>query len=508
MPVQPKQKFLLIAPLIVLPFLFAIFYALGGGRGQQNTTATNPIGLNLQLPGAWPNPKQILLNKMKIYAKADLDSARKKESEQRDPYRTDSARKPAIIKAVLKSDPKADELLRQLDRLQQSMRQQPQAPAAVARPYSPPPLPLPRPALTHPADTPESDPQLDRLNSMLDKVIRIQHPGESKQAQSNAISNNAAELLPADSASNAIAAVIPTDQTLVTGGTIALRLAEDARINGWQIPGGQWVYGVVTISSDRLLVHIRSLRNDRNIYNTDLQVYDLDGLPGIHIPGMISRDVVKESTDESLSGLNLATYDPSLGAQAANAGIQAAKTLFSRKVKTVRVSVWAGYQVLLKNSRPVPAPVHLKTDSFCFIGKVSQPPGFVPGGSFLQHCRTEGMELDLQEICLQDSLLWIGLRWTNHSPIGYIPDYCRWLIRDKRFFSRTAQQELPVGPVYSPALVAVGGDSTANQWTGFRPFALAKDKELVLEVGEKGGARTLTLVIDHRKILHAKWVKP
>jgi hypothetical protein len=42
--------------------------------------------------------------------------------------------------------------------------------------------------------------------------------------------------------------------------------------------------------------------------------------------------------------------DPSLGAQAASAGIQAAKTLISKKVKLVKVTVKAGYQVLLRDN--------------------------------------------------------------------------------------------------------------------------------------------------------------
>jgi len=39
----------------------------------------------------------------------------------------------------------------------------------------------------------------------------------------------------------------------------------------------------------------------------------------------------------------------SLKAQATNAGIQAAKGLFSKKIKLVRVTVKAGYKILLKD---------------------------------------------------------------------------------------------------------------------------------------------------------------
>jgi Conjugative transposon, TraM/Domain of unknown function (DUF4138) len=498
-----NRKFYLVAPIIVLPFIFLVFYSLGGGRGPKRGARADSLGLNTTLPGAWLDPKQALLNKMASYLKADADSARKKEVEQRDPYRKDSVR--VVPRVVTAPNAKADELLRQLERLKQSLRQPeppPTAPMAMPMPsHSWPAVPSRRPV----ADTPVNDPQLERLNGMLDKVIRIQHPGESRAGGNAADNGQADPVLPADSASNAISAVIPADQTLVTGGTIALRLSEDVLVHGLGIAQGQWVYGVVTINSDRMLVHIHSLRNGRSLYTTDLQVYDLDGLPGIHIPGMLSRDVAKESADEGVNGLNLTTYDPSLGAQAASAGVQAAKSLFSRKVRLVRVSVRAGYQVLLRNTKAL-GSVHLPSSSkdTVLVSRIGQPPGFVPGGSFLQRCRTEGMELDLQGIYLKDSLLWFALRWENHSPIGFVPGYSRWFVRDRKQFKRTAQQELALEPVSASELLGIPGDSTLNQWTGFPSFALGKDKELVLEVGEKNGGRVVELVITHAALLKAK----
>lgn len=519
MTVTPKLKFLLMAPLFVVPFLCVVFHTMGGGQGSQHDPTARSMGLNTQLPGPAMNARQILENKIRAYEAADRDSVRNREAIDRDRYlligKADSIRALALrrtmpVPAVIQKDPKADQLLQQLGRLQQSMRGQgmgaavPAAGTSVAR-VEVPAVPLQRP-LMRPADSARQDPQLEKLNSMLDKVIRIQHPSEGKPVVKAAENENADEVMPADSASNVIKATIPTDQVLVTGGTISLRLSQDVVIHGVAVTRGQLIYGVVSISNDRMLVHIRSFWDGRNLYNTDLQVYDLDGLPGIHIPGMLSQDVAKQSADESVNGLNLSTYDPSLGAQAANAGIQAAKTFLGRKVRLIRVSVRAGYEVLLRNTRmsvarPAHAPVTVKDSGFNVGVKQIQPPGFVPGGSFIRRCRSEGIELDLQGIYLQDSLLWFALRLSNHSPISYVPDYYRWIIRDKRTFRRTAEQELLVEPVYSR-------DSAGNQWVGFRPFALAKDKELVLEVGEKNGARTLSLVIDHKRILKAKREEP
>jgi conjugative transposon TraM protein len=150
-----------------------------------------------------------------------------------------------------------------------------------------------------------------------------------------------------------MAAVIPEDQTLVAGATITLRLTQDAVIGGITIPRDNPVYGVVAMNGDRMSVTVSSIRYRQGIYPVSLQVYDLDGLPGIHIPGAITRDVAKESADQGISSMGLTALDPSLAGQAATVGIEAAKTLISRKIKLVRVSVKAGYRVLLKNTKSV-----------------------------------------------------------------------------------------------------------------------------------------------------------
>jgi len=80
-----------------------------------------------------------------------------------------------------------------------------------------------------------------------------------------------------------------------------------------------------------------------------MKVFDQDGLSGIYVPGAIARDAAKEGTDQAIQGYDPLSYDPSLGAQAATAGLTMAKGFFSKKVKLVKVTVKAGYAVLLLN---------------------------------------------------------------------------------------------------------------------------------------------------------------
>jgi conjugative transposon TraM protein len=230
----------------------------------------------------------------------------------------------------------------------------------------------------------DTDPQLEKLNGMLDKILQIQHPGDNAAGKdtvqspgraaafelqksidhpvvpdigSTAVNNPGEKAFytldepsPRDTMqANTIHAIVEGDQTLVSGGTIGMRLSDDAVLNGVPIPKNTLLYGMVSLSGERMNVMVNSIRHNNAIYPVTLQVYDMDGLPGIRIPGAISREVAKESADQAVSGFGITTLDPSLGAQAAGAGIQAAKTLFSRKVKLVRVSVPTGYQVFLKN---------------------------------------------------------------------------------------------------------------------------------------------------------------
>jgi hypothetical protein len=77
----------------------------------------------------------------------------------------------------------------------------------------------------------------------------------------------------------------------------------------------------------------------------------MDGIEGIRVPGSLSRDVIKSSAEQSLQSVNVLSLDPSIKTQAITAGIGAARNLLSRKVKIVRATITAGYDVLLRDNK-------------------------------------------------------------------------------------------------------------------------------------------------------------
>jgi len=238
---------------------------------------------------------------------------------------------------------------------------------------------------------------MQQIESMLDKILDVQHPDrvrekireQSRQHQQQVFPVEAAayednislvedapvkrdsiysalysfesmqngfygldgEVASTDERANAIQAVIHDTQTVVAGSTLKLRLLSDVYINGQRVEKDQFVFGTCAISGERLTISISSIRHEHSLLPVSLSAFDLDGMEGIYIPGAITREAAKQASSQSIQDLQLYSTDNSLGAQAATAGIEAAKGLFSRKAKLIKVTVKAGYQVLLKDKK-------------------------------------------------------------------------------------------------------------------------------------------------------------
>ena len=234
----------------------------------------------------------------------------------------------------------------------------------------------------------EPDPELKQLGGMLENILDIQHPErmQEKLRQSSknqkgkvfSVDKNLEEQLisslevsnqkkpsglnansfyslddgiASDEVQNALEAVIHETQSIVNGSIVKLRLTSDVFINGTLIPRNSFVFGTAALKGERLEVKISTIRFQNSIFPVELSVYDMDGLDGIYIPGAINRDVAKASADRSMQSLGIEGLNDSWGAQAAGMGVEAAKTLLSKKVKLIKVVVKAGYKVLLYDEK-------------------------------------------------------------------------------------------------------------------------------------------------------------
>lgn len=433
--VERSRKFLLFIPVLVFPFMTLMLWALGIIRTPDASGKEKAeIGFNLNLP----NPKlggDSNWNKLKFYEKADKDSARYKSLMKSDPLyqltaekeqslfdtgylipdynAVSSIRKPLYdpypYELKGRKDPNEEKVYRKLDELNKELRKT--EALDVGEPFNA----SVRSSATTGINSPEidrlesmmqqmqsgenGDPEMERINGMLEKILDIQHPDrikhklktekEMEQKGVFAVSANTNpdnisffgnslseeirvtnDSLPYGNSwgngtgfysisdkraisdeQNAIRAVIPEAQILITGSTIKLRLVDAIHVNGIIIPKGQFVFGTAALDGERLTIEINSIRYKNNVLPVSLAVYDTDGMRGIYMPGTITRDVAKQSTDQAIQSIGIASLDPSLGAQAATAGITAAKSLLSKKAKLVKVTVKSGYEIFLKDNK-------------------------------------------------------------------------------------------------------------------------------------------------------------
>lgn len=394
-----KRKLMLVLPLLVIPFLTMAFWALGGGKGNSQSTGVEiSQGLNPKLPDANLREEK-LLDKLGFYDKADKDSAKMAEWMRSDPYYNQKPDTETVSTNQLeqltqttaskynqrlnlspfeqtKQKPE-EEVMQKLSLLQKQLDNNSSLSVKQDGGYEN--HYQTDPELASEVDRLESmmnqvnsgngdDPEIQQLSSVMDKILDIQHPGRVKERLEQNKLRKSPNILTVtatagndtldkgffgmenekiEKSSNAIEAVVNENQVLVNGAVIKLRLLQDMFINSSRIPSGNFVFGIASLNGERLEIEINSIRTGSSLYPVKMGVYDMDGLPGIHIPGAITRDVAKQSADNSLQMMELTTFDPSLKAQAAAAGINTAKSLLTKKVKLVKVMVKAGYKVLL-----------------------------------------------------------------------------------------------------------------------------------------------------------------
>lgn len=364
-----RQQLLLVLPILVLPFLTLGFWALGGGRGKDTAPAQQEKGLNTQLPEAAPK-KDEPAGKMAFYDRAERDSLRRQDWLRTDPAykntisdtRYESHLNPSLFDRA-NNHPEAE--IRQRIQSIEAELQPPSAEHGQAQPASPLNGDIQRleQLMEILNKNARQDPQLRQIETTLDKLLDVQHP--DRVATRDSAEPAPSQIRPRTDSMPAgfygiggeapvqhqgtVTAVVHEDQVLVNDAVIRLRLTQDLVIDGVCIPAGTFLYGMVSLDKERLQVTVTTIRYGNYLFPVKLEGYDTDGLPGLYIPGAISRDVAKQSAGNSLGLLELNSMNPSLQAQAMGAGIQAAKEFFTRKVKRVRVLVKSGYQVLLRN---------------------------------------------------------------------------------------------------------------------------------------------------------------
>ncbi|RKR84134.1 conjugative transposon TraM protein [Mucilaginibacter gracilis] len=135
------------------------------------------------------------------------------------------------------------------------------------------------------------------------------------------------------------------------GGAVKLKLTDSVTLKNQLLSKGQEIFGMCQVTNQRLLLTIQNIRLDKQIIPVNLTVFSLDGMPGIPAPEAELGGAAGNGADNAIQSMQFLTMDQSIGAQAAAGGVNAAKSLFSKKVKKIKVKLKDEYPVLLKINR-------------------------------------------------------------------------------------------------------------------------------------------------------------
>lgn len=343
-PNKKQKQFLLVVPLLVLPFLALAFWAFGGGKGDAGQPVAQKKGINTELPAAdfkGEKPQ----DKLSLYDEAAKDSARAAMNNGNGLLAM--AKKDSITTTNASAQASEAQITKKLAQLRQQISQPQVTPAPTVATAAPPAVNTAEvdrleKLMKNMQSGNSSDPQMRQLDGMITKLLQLQHP-ELVEAQLK----KEVKTTP-DSIYKAIRAVIADNQKVISGASVKLKLLDTITIGKQTIPKGQFLYGLCQVNNQRLILNIKNIRLGTSIVPCDLSVYDMDGMIGINAPDAVTEGAVRSGSDNALQSMQFLPMDQTLGTQAASAGIETAKTLFSKKVKIVKVRLKAGYPVLLR----------------------------------------------------------------------------------------------------------------------------------------------------------------
>ena len=151
---------------------------------------------------------------------------------------------------------------------------------------------------------------------------------------------------------NSIRASVYQTVTLSDGKEVQLRLQEPMRAGNILIPAGTVLTGSAKIGGERLHITITSIQYADNVIPVEMEVYDLDGMQGIFVPNSDEVTAMKEIAAGmgTSMGSSITITDDAGSQLAADLGrslVQGTSQFFSKKMREVKVTLKAGYKILL-----------------------------------------------------------------------------------------------------------------------------------------------------------------
>lgn len=318
---QPKY----IAPLVLLPFFCLFYYAWQSSFNKPKEDTAPKAGLNASVGNVSSDVRKRQLNDKldafrNTYKEADGMSAvavLPKESTSNPAYHNDYSDQQKRMLDSIAAKAKVHETA------MAGMNSEKQLAKIVAARSSPSPK---SPPATEPYD---KDPMeifkqqmavMDSINKANDpayKAEKQKRDAADKLAREKALqikftvvkadqpSDDFNTVLP-EKRKDFISAVIDENITGYAGSRLRLKLLEDIKAGDILIAKGHYLFAQISgFSEQRVTLTISSILYDSKILPVKLEVYDLDGMPGLYVPSSSFREFTKDLGSNTVQGVTI-----------------------------------------------------------------------------------------------------------------------------------------------------------------------------------------------------------
>lgn len=321
---QPKY----VLPFILLPFFCLFFYVWQHSAAKKQNPVTEKVGLNPSVADVSPEVrKKKLADKLNAYRNSFKESDGLSAVST---IPTDAKSPPPIAPAQ-----NAEMQKKKLDSIDHVMRQKFAVPgnaasdAAVARSLNS--ITANRtPVKRQPEYQPGEKDPMDMFRQQLAYIDSMQKQNDPAYKQEKQ-KKEAAEKLARDKANEVkltvsragdnaagfntvrpagtrafFSAVVDENITGFAGSRLRLRLLDDLVAGQFPVPKGTVLYAEITgFTGQRVTLKISSILSGDKILPVKLDVYDLDGLPGLCVPSSMFRDFTKDLGSNSVQGVSI-----------------------------------------------------------------------------------------------------------------------------------------------------------------------------------------------------------
>lgn len=324
-------------PLILLPFLCLFFYAWHSGFSKQKPTVTETVGLNGSVGNVSADVrKKQLADKLdayrSTYKEADgltavnviprensSNPAFNNDYSDQQKKKLDSIQLAMKLKfgtgnsmGVRQERPIGLSHDQQVAKAIEAMRNRQAIPsrpvAAVAKEKDPMDVFKAQMAIMDSINKANDPAYKDELKKKqaADKVAKLkQNQVKLSVEKADAISADFNTVLP-DKEPTFISAVIDENVTGFAGSRLRLKLLEDIKAGNNLIKKGTYLFALVSgFTEQRVTLSVTSILYDGKILPVKLDIYDMDGLPGLYVPSSAFRDFTKDLGSNSVQGVTI-----------------------------------------------------------------------------------------------------------------------------------------------------------------------------------------------------------